>query len=47
MAGFAIGAVLGLAVGRYSAHVPHGQHAQRLYGALTCGLLSLAWPYAA
>ena len=43
VAGFAVGAVLGLAVGRYSAHVPQGQHTQRLYGVLTCGLLSLAW----
>ena len=43
VAGFAVGAVLGLAVGRYSAHVPQRQHTQRLHGVLTCGLLSLAW----
>jgi membrane associated rhomboid family serine protease len=43
VAGFAVGGVLGFAVGRYSAHVPQGQRAQRLYGVLTCGLLSLAW----
>lgn len=43
VAGFAVGAVLGLAVGSHSVHVPQGPRAQRLYGALTCGLLLLAW----
>jgi rhomboid protease GluP len=43
VAGFAAGAVLGLALGRHAGRLPEGPRAQRLYGLLACGLLSLAW----
>ena len=43
VAGFAVGGVLGLALAHFSAHVRQGPRAQRLYGLLSCSLVSLAW----
>jgi rhomboid protease GluP len=41
--GFAVGAATGFLLGRAGSRVPHGAGAQRVYGVIVCGLISLAW----
>lgn len=43
VAGFVVGTLEGLALAQLAPWVPRGPHAQRLYGALACGLVALAW----
>lgn len=43
VAGFAIGGLLGLALGRWGHHVPQGRRAQWLYGLAALGLVAGAW----
>ena len=43
VAGFAVGIGIGFALANRAARVPQGGRAQRVYGALACGLFALAW----
>ncbi|WP_222184186.1 rhomboid family intramembrane serine protease [Geminicoccus harenae] len=43
VAGFAVGAGLGLALGRWGQHLPQGRLAQLVYALLAVALLALAW----
>ena len=43
VAGFVVGGVFGLVLGRWAQQVPQGQLAQRVYVLLTGALLALAW----
>jgi rhomboid protease GluP len=43
VAGFAVGLGIGFALAHGAARVPQGARAQRIYGALACGLFALAW----
>jgi membrane associated rhomboid family serine protease len=43
VAGFAVGAGLGLALGRWAQHLPQGRLAQLVYALLAGALLALAW----
>jgi membrane associated rhomboid family serine protease len=43
VAGFAVGGLLGLALGRWGDRVPRGPGAQLGYGLLAAGILALAW----
>jgi len=43
VAGFAVGAVLGLVLGRWAQHLPQGRLAQLVYALLAGALLGLAW----
>jgi rhomboid protease GluP len=46
VAGFAIGGLLGLALGRWGRHIPQGRRAQWLYGLVAAGLVAGAWSLA-
>ena len=46
VAGFVVGVVFGFAFAHAAARVPQGRRAQRIYGALACGLFALAWLFA-
>jgi rhomboid protease GluP len=43
VAGFVVGGLLGLALGRWGDRVPRGPGAQLVYGLLAAGILTLAW----
>ena len=43
VAGFAVGVLVGLALAHAAGRVPQGPGAQRIYGALACGLFAFAW----
>lgn len=43
VAGFALGGLLGLVLGRWGHHLPQGPRAQWLYGLAALGLVAVAW----
>ncbi|MGH6886838.1 MAG: rhomboid family intramembrane serine protease [Geminicoccales bacterium] len=43
VAGFVVGAAAGFVLARAGHLLPHAARAQQVYGAIACGLLSLAW----